>query len=787
MGTFRQFTYAVLAIATATILGASVASAAYDQDQGQQYQNQQQDQYQYQGDQYQQYQSRNLQLERQIAQQLRNQGFGQQGEIMILATGDRVILLGNVPDRDSRNGVEQAAKQVPGVQRVDNRLHVMRQARQMSDSQLQNDTSRRLPDRVAQNVRVQAQYGTVTLQGNLNNWEDAADAIDAAFAAGAQQVNSQIMVGAGTAGMGGYGAPSGAAGGYAPSYGYAPGTGGQQMGTRGQASSSDLRLAFQVAQQLRQQLPPDQNVEVVRPMSIYVTVKNGTATLHGYIQDSNQKQQAEQIARSVSGVRRVKNDLAILGGMGTAGQGMGGTQMSAPDQRLARQIQQQLQDQFPDANINVSANQGTVMLQGTVSDFNQKQQAEQIAKSMPGVQNVQNNLTVAGQGGYYPPQGYVPGQSSQYGGEAGAGGMSNQEQFNHRGAMGAQQGAMSSSDMALAQQIAQKLQQQLRGIRNVRVERPGTIYVMATQGTVMLHGFVTDPSLKQQATTIARAIPGVRNVENTLNIGAGGMSDQSGMSSQDTTEQYTQIAYSEEDEAGQSEEETAMTGAQAKAFGTSALDLAKAQQIQQSLQSQLPDADITVTVSGNNVTLWGTAADAQQKQQAKQIAQSASGISNVTDNLTVGSRQTASEMGDMSGQQPPSLRLVADANQMATTPSDIDLAQRVAQMLQEQLRGVANVQVQIMKPNSIYVMVSKGNVTLHGLVPSNNVKNDAEKLAKAVPGVKGVKNSLTVGTATGTPGQAQGQPYGAQRPGTQPPGTPPSGTQPSGSRPSGTY
>ena len=916
MRTFRQSMYAVLAIAVAMVFGAGVASAAYDQgdqDQGQQYQNQQQDQYPGadQGDQSQQYQGRNLQLERQIARQLRNQGFGEQGEIMILATGDRVILLGNVPDRDSKNGAEQAAKQVSGVQRVDNRLHAVSQPRQMSDSQLQRDTYRRLPDRLAQNVKVQAQNGTVTLQGNLDNWKDAADAIDAAFASGAQQVNSQIMVGAATAGAGRYGATSGAAGGYAPSYGYAPGTRGQQMGGRGQASGSDLRLAQQVAQQLRQELPPEQNIEVVRPMSIYVTVKNGTATLHGYVQDNNQKQQAEQIARSVRGVRRVTNDLAILSGAGSAGQGqygqggagtmgtqgMAGTRGSMSDRRLAQQIQQQLQNQFPDASINVTASQGTVMLQGTVSDLSQKQQAEQIAQSIPGVQNVQNNLTVAGQGGgYFPPQGYVPGQGSQM--QQGTGGMGGQY-GGQPGAMGARQAAMSAADMALAQQIAQKLHQQLSGIQNIQVERSDTIYVMATRGTVMLHGFVANQNLKQQATTIARAIPGVRNVENTLNISsAAGVSPSygyipgqrsqtqqgaGGMSSQDTTGQYseiawgnqgqssqssksaktkafgstradrskamqieqklrsqlpnsditvivsngyatlwgtaantqekqqaqqiaqsvsglrsvtnnltvggqqaaagmsgqqaaggmgdqygsqssaaglyTQIAYSDEDESDQSDQDTQTAGTQAKAFGASAADLAKAQAIQQNLQSQLPDADVTVTVSGNNATLWGTAPDAQEKQQAQQIAQSVGGVSSVTNNLTVGSQQAASDMGDMGGQQTPSLRFVADANQ-TTAMADMNLAQQVAQMLQQQLRGVAN--VRIMRPNTIYVMVSKGNVTLDGLLPDKNVKDEAERIAKAVPGVNNVKNSLTVGP-TGTLGQAGGQQYGGRQ------------------------
>jgi hypothetical protein len=133
----------------------------------------------------------------------------------------------------------------------------------------------------------------------------------------------------------------------------------------------------------------------------------------------------------------------------------------------------------------------------------------------------------------------------------------------------------------------------------------------------------------------------------------------------------------------------------------------------------------------------------------------------VTNNLTIGGQETAGEMGEM-GEQPPSLRFIAEAdNQTATKPTDAALAQRVAQMLQEQLHGVSNTQIQIMRPNTIYVAVSKGTVTLDGIIPDKNVKDEAGRLAKAVPGVKNVRNSLTVG-ATGTYGQAGGQWYGPQ-------------------------
>ncbi|MCL5281447.1 MAG: BON domain-containing protein [Planctomycetes bacterium] len=741
--------YAIVATAALLVLGPGWALAASNQD-NQQYQNQQQYQDQGQSNQSYQYQSpsrttqaqgRDMRLEQQIASRLRQQGYGAQGEIMILATGNRVYLLGNVPDNRTKDGAEKVAKQIASRQSIDNRLHVNAQAKRMSNAELEKDTYDKLGDSLSQDVQVRAQNGTVTLQGQLDNWRQVADAVDAAFAAGATQVNSQFSVaGAGAMAQGGAAYPP---------YGYAPGQPGQpSYGPRGRpgamagremATGADLQLARQVASQLRQQLPPGQNVQPVPPQSIYVTVQQGTVTLHGYVQNNSEKQQAQQIVQSISGVQNVQNDLAILSTRGTAGQGggpmgaqqgygapsgqgasqqgFGGTSSqsssqpgygsmggaSSLDRRLAQNIQRQIQNQLPDASVNVSASQGTVTLRGTVPSNNERQQAEQIAQSASGVQNVQNNLRVSSQGGAFQPQGYIPGQSSQsqqgmssqnqsssqsssqqgfgggtagqnqysQGGQAGAQqgfsrqGQGGQSQFGRGAQAGGAQAGMSASDMAVAQKVVQQLKQKLTGIQNIQIMRPGTIYVMATQGTVMLHGSVQNPSISQQATRIARAIPGVRNIESTLHVsGAGG-----------------------------------------QAFGYIP---GQPQQGQQGAAGQ--------GMQGQNRSTQGSA-------QMRQIA--------------------------------------APSGQTATGPSsqsDMALAQQVAQRLRQQLTGIQNVQVA--QPGTIYVMVSKGTVTLDGLVSNNNMKQKAEQVAKSISGVRSVKNSLSIGA-----GATSGQAYGYLPPG----------------------
>jgi hypothetical protein len=87
---------------------------------------------------------RNQQLERQVASQLRAQGLGQQGQLLILAVGTRVILLGEVPSQNEKQQVEQITDQVQGVGQVDNRIVVLSQAQRESDGQLQQAVQQQL-------------------------------------------------------------------------------------------------------------------------------------------------------------------------------------------------------------------------------------------------------------------------------------------------------------------------------------------------------------------------------------------------------------------------------------------------------------------------------------------------------------------------------------------------------------------------------------------------------------------------------------------------------------------
>ncbi len=176
--------------------------------------------------------NRNQQLEKQVASRLRDQGLGQQGQLLVLAVGNRVILLGATPDQNEKQQAEQISLQVSGVGQVDNRIVVLSQARRKSDTQLQQDIRQqlsRLPNGMGRNIQVQARNGRIILRGQVNDWIAMADAIHAAFNAGASYIVSQITTGQmdrgygrmgtdqgrGQTGQGRYGAGQQSQGGYA--------------------------------------------------------------------------------------------------------------------------------------------------------------------------------------------------------------------------------------------------------------------------------------------------------------------------------------------------------------------------------------------------------------------------------------------------------------------------------------------------------------------------------------------------------------------------------------------
>ena len=124
---------------------------------------------------------------------------------------------------------------------------------------------------------------------------------------------------------------------------------------------------------------------------INVDVNRGVVKLAGFVDNAEQKSKAATVARNVDGVKSVQNDIAVKQGSGgeTAGEYI-------DDSVLTAKVKAALIES-PDTNahqINVETNQGVVQLSGFVDNAAAKTAATSVAKSVNGVKDVKNELSV---------------------------------------------------------------------------------------------------------------------------------------------------------------------------------------------------------------------------------------------------------------------------------------------------------------------------------------------------------------------------------------------------------
>jgi osmotically-inducible protein OsmY len=122
------------------------------------------------------------------------------------------------------------------------------------------------------------------------------------------------------------------------------------------------------------------------PMSserIKIVVKNGWVTLEGQVEWQYQRQTAESAVRRIKGVKAVNNLIQL--------------QPRARPDEIKRKIQEAFKRNAEvDANrIMVETNGGEVILNGTVRSWVEREEAERIAWSAPGVTKVEDRIVVS--------------------------------------------------------------------------------------------------------------------------------------------------------------------------------------------------------------------------------------------------------------------------------------------------------------------------------------------------------------------------------------------------------
>ena len=122
---------------------------------------------------------------------------------------------------------------------------------------------------------------------------------------------------------------------------------------------------------------------VVDSLNIEVNVSDGIVTLDGKIPTLAARNYADKEVKKIAGVRGVINELMI-----------------SPTTQLSSDIAQDIETRITfdpsieSRDINISVNDGNVMLQGTVSSYEEKQEAEFLASGVRGVISVDNQLSV---------------------------------------------------------------------------------------------------------------------------------------------------------------------------------------------------------------------------------------------------------------------------------------------------------------------------------------------------------------------------------------------------------
>jgi hyperosmotically inducible protein len=126
--------------------------------------------------------------------------------------------------------------------------------------------------------------------------------------------------------------------------------------------------------------------ERVQGGPVNIETVNGTVTLRGKVDSDGAKAAAASVAQAVEGVKSVKNDLqVVLPGDRKA--------IDTSDKDITRQVEGRLAKDAQLKKVEVRTDGGVVILTGTVPSIGTSARASELARGVPGVRSVKNELT----------------------------------------------------------------------------------------------------------------------------------------------------------------------------------------------------------------------------------------------------------------------------------------------------------------------------------------------------------------------------------------------------------
>jgi hyperosmotically inducible protein len=124
----------------------------------------------------------------------------------------------------------------------------------------------------------------------------------------------------------------------------------------------------------------------VKGSQVKVETKDGVVHLRGKVDSADAKAAAESVAKGIDGVKSVKNDLQVVSpGARKA--------VDAKDADIAKAVESRLSRESDLKKIDVRADSGVVTLTGAVPTISASAKASEMARGVPGVRSVKNELT----------------------------------------------------------------------------------------------------------------------------------------------------------------------------------------------------------------------------------------------------------------------------------------------------------------------------------------------------------------------------------------------------------
>lgn len=125
----------------------------------------------------------------------------------------------------------------------------------------------------------------------------------------------------------------------------------------------------------------------VKARQITVETQGGVVALRGKVGSTDERAIAEDVAKGIDGVKRVSNTLEVV----PAGQR---DVVDTKDAEIRKTVNERLQadGRLKEADIKVRADNGMVTLMGSVADTQSRARAGDVARKVPGVRAVRNEL-----------------------------------------------------------------------------------------------------------------------------------------------------------------------------------------------------------------------------------------------------------------------------------------------------------------------------------------------------------------------------------------------------------